>query len=398
VSNQRDADSSSPDEDSPESAESVLPESQNALSVITTRRETPASPIESPLSVTPMIISPSEPYIRNERYFAKYFIELTSAIVGRSKTAPHFWQTLVPRAAWSFPSVRHAMIAAAMSCETLLNRENALVPRQQSDLQVLNHASRAVQALLAGNVPLDVVLLTSATLGILDLFKGEWDTACTHVVSGAKLAKQAQTDRDNDPYISFYCEAFASALPGVLSRVQKGGNQCPAEKNSIVRLNEAVQSLRLANTSFDQAWPKIERHQGTDRDRIANVVRNAKRETEWILHRWESLLLEERERTSPPDDDLQIQLHRVESPWSAVMGLLNAYFDEGGPWNIAKFEVAMERTLPFYLLAKSGPNIKMRETAVELMYMGTRLRGKSVTALQSLPGSRRVSEDKSEGG
>jgi len=290
------------------------------------------------------------------------------------------------------------MLAAAISCESLLNRENALLPRQQSDLQVLSHASKAVQALLGGNVPLDVVLLTSATLGILDLFKGEWDTACTHVLSGARLAKQAKSDRDNDPYISFYCEAFASALPGILTRVPNERNQCPAEKNSVVRLNEAVQSLRLARTSFDQAWPKIEQHQGTDRDKIANVVSNAKRETEWILQRWETLLREETARTSPPDDELQIQLHRVESPWSAVMTLLNDYLDHGGPWNVAKFEVAMERTLPFYMLAKSGPNIKMRETAVELMYIGSQIRGRSHSVSQNSPGNRPVNEEKKESG
>lgn len=365
---------------------------------MTTWTETPASSTDSPSAITPMVVSPSEPYVSSERYFLKYFIELTSAMVGRSKSGPYFWQILVPRAAWSFPSVRHALLATAVSCESLLNRENSVVPRQKSQLLMLSQTSKAVQALLTGNVPLDVVLLTSATLGILDLFNGQWDTACTHVSSGARLAKQAQISHNSDPYISFYCEAFASALPAILKRAQNGGNECPPEKNSIVRLNEAVQSLRLARASFDEALPRIYRHRGTDRDRIANVIRLAKSETEWILRRWEGLLREEKETTSPPDDDLQINLHRVESPWSAVMAQLSVYLDQGGPWNIDKFEVAMERTLPFYMLAKSGPNIKMRETAVELMYIGSQLRGKMIAAPQSPPISRRASRMTQEGG
>lgn len=317
-------------------------------------------------------------------------------MIGRSKSGPYFWQTLVPQAAWSFPSVRHAMLAAAMSSEALLNRENSIISRRQYRLQVLGHTYKAVQSLLSDSMPLDVVLLTSATLGVLDLFNGNWDTACTHVSSGARLAKQAQTSHNNDPYISFYCEAFASALPTILTSVQDGESQCPAEKNSIVRLNEAVRSLRLAKASFYRTLPRVEQHRGTDRDRIANVIKNAKRETEWILHRWEGLLREEKERTSPPDDELQINLHRIESPWSAVMAQLDLYLDQGGPWNIAKFEVAMERTLPFYMLAKAGPNLKMRETAAELMYIGTYLRGKLITTPQSPPEDHWASEIKEE--
>jgi len=344
-----------------------------------------------------MVVSPSEPYVNAERYFFKYFIELTSAMVGRSKSGPYFWQTLVPQAAWSFPSVRHALLATAMSCESLLNREKSIIPQQRSNLLMLSHGSKALQALIAKSVPLDVVLLTSATLGILELFNGQWDTACTHVSSGATLAKQAQIDHNSNPYISFYCEAFASALPTILTRVKNGSNHCPPEKNTIVRLNEAVRSLRLGRAKFDEALPRIAQHRGPDRDRIAIVVSNAKSETEWILQQWENLLRKEKDTTSPPDDDLQINLHRVESPWSALMAQLDVYLQEGGHWNIDKFEVAMERTLPFYMLAKSGPNIKMRETAVQLMYIGTKLRGKMVTAPQSPPRNQRASEATQEG-
>ncbi|KAK5938650.1 hypothetical protein PMZ80_008841 [Knufia obscura] len=283
-----------------------------------------------------------------------------------------------------------------MSCESLLNPSNSVIPRRQSQSQVVAHTSKAIQSLLSGSVPLDVVLLTSATLGILGLFNGQWDTACMHVSSGARLAKDAQNRHSSDSYISFYCEAFASALPAILTTAQNGKNQCPPEKNSIVRLQEAVQSLQLARASFDQALPRVEQHQGADRDRLAVVIRNAKSETEWILRRWESLLREEKDRTSPPDDELQINLHRIESPWSTVMAELNFYLDHAGPWNINKFEVAMERTLPFYMLAKAGPNIKMRETAAQLMYLGTRLRGRSIAAPGSPPDSQRISEMKEE--
>lgn len=246
------------------------------------------------------------------------------------------------------------------------------------------HTSKAVQSLLSESVPLDVVLLTSATLGILDLFNGQWQTACTHVMSGAKMAKAARSDRTSDPFISFYCEAFASALPSILKRAADGEDQCPPEKNAVVRLDEAVRSLKLARTSFDEAIPRVEAHHSTDKDRILILLKYAKAETEWILQRWEALLREELQRTSPPDDELRVNIHRVESPWSHVMADLNTYLDEGGHFDAAKFEVAMERTLPFYMLAKSGPNVRMREVAAELLYLGAQMRGRM---LQNLPQS-----------
>lgn len=301
-------------------------------------------------------------------------------MVSRSRIAPHFWQTLVPRAAWMYPSVRHALLATAISCESLLKRDGSTFGGRRHELQVLNHTSKAVQSLLANNVPLDVVLLTSATLGILDLFKGNWDTACTHVTFGAKVAREAQSDADGDPFISFYCEAFASALPTILNRAETDAAAHAPEENSVVRLKEAVESLRLAIVSFDEVLPRIEQYDGEAKERILLVVRNAKVETRWILQRWESLLQQEIDQTSLPDDNAVVNLHRVESPWSTVIKGLNDHLDIGGAFDVSKFEVAMERTMPFFTLAKSGPNVKMRQDAVELMYLGCQMRGRVTTS------------------
>lgn len=300
---------------------------------------------------------------------------MTASMVSRSRAAPIFWRKYVPQAAWIYPSVRHAILASAISSEALV-RQVTGSERKAAELQVLTHTSKAVRSLLSDDVPLDVVLLTSATLGILDLFNGDWDTACTHVTSGAKLAKLSRQDRKNEPFIAFYCEAFASALPLVLKNAQDSDKKPPVEKNAIVRLDEAVRSLKLANTSFDETLPKLVSYQGSGRDRIITVINYAKMETDWILPRWEQLLNEEMRRSSPPDDETKVNLHRIESPFSVVMADLNDHLDYGGPFDSAKFEVAMERTMPFYTLAKSGPNLKMRQTAVQLMRIGAELRNK----------------------
>lgn len=330
--------------------------------------------------MTPSVRVPAEPYVGAERHSLKFFINLTAAMVSRSRIAPHFWQTLVPRAAWMYPSVRHALLATAISCESLLKRDGSTSGGKRLDLQVLGHTSKAVQSLLANNVPLDVVLLTSATLGILDLFKGNWDTACTHVTFGAKVAKEARSDSDSDPFISFYCQAFASALPTILNRAQSDAAAHVPEENSVVRLKEAVESLRLAIASFDEVMPRVKQYEGEARDRILLVIHNAKVETGWILQRWESLLQQEIDQSSLPNDGAMVNLHRVESPWSAIMKGLNEHLDTGGAFDVSKFEVAMERTMPFFTLAKSGPNRKMREDAVELMYLGCQMRGRVSTS------------------
>ncbi|KAJ9660172.1 hypothetical protein H2198_002678 [Neophaeococcomyces mojaviensis] len=301
---------------------------------------------------------------------------MTAVCVGRSRAAPHFWRHLVPQAAYTYPCVRHALLATAIANESLINRESTTVGRKSSELQVFSHTSKAIRSLLTENVPVDVVLLASATLGIMDVFNGHWNSACTHVTSGAKLAKQARLDPRNDRYISFYCEAFASALPSILKLPGNGVSHCPPEKNSVVRLNEAVQSLRLAQISFEEAIPKVQKQEGDERNRMMYVIRNAKAETTWLLERWQALHREEIKRTSPPDDEMEINLHRIESPFSTIMSELNTYLDHGGAFDIAKFEVAMERTMPFYSFAKAGPNVKMREDAAELMCHGSEMRGR----------------------
>lgn len=298
--------------------------------------------------------------------------------------APYFWKKLLPQAAWTYPAVRHAMLATSISSHALL-RESTDGERKMADIQVLTHSSKAVQSLLTEKVPLDVVLLTSAALGVLDLFNGNWDTACTHVTHGAKLAKLARQDSKNEPFISFYCEAFASALPLILKNAQGSGNRHLVEKNGLVRLSEGISSLKLANDSFNETLPKLQAYQGSDRDRIIIMIENAKAETDWILPRWEQLYLEEKQATSPLDNQEVVNIHRIESPFSAVMANLNEHLDHGGSFDSATFEVGMERTMPFYTCAKAGPHLKMRQIAVKLMRMGKELRGEQAILPSSSP-------------
>lgn len=330
------------------------------------------------------MITPTEPYIKGDRQTLQFFIDVTASLVSRSPAAPLFWKKYVPQAAWTYPSVRHAVLASATSSEALV-RQVTGSERKAVELQVLTHTAKAVRSLLSEDVPLDVVLLTSATLGILDLFNGQWDIACTHVTHGAKLAKQARQDRNSEPFIAFYCEAFASALPSILKNAQNGDKKPPVEKNAIVRLDEAVRSLKIANRSFDETLPKLASYHGEERDRITTVINYAKSETDWILVRWEELLHEEMQRSSPPDDENNVNLHRIESPFSIVMAELNEHLDFGGSFDLAKFEVAMERTMPFYTLAKSGPNLQMRQTAVQLLRNGAGLRSERPTLPSDSP-------------
>lgn len=375
VPNKRDNSSPPSEEPSPESSAS---DSRSSVTTLSTRSDTTAATsIGSPSTVaTPMILTPTEPYVNSERQSLNFFIDVTASMVSRSRAAPYFWKKLVLQAAWSYPSVRHAVLGSAISSESLIRRDSDSLRCRAAELRALDHTAKAMRSLLSGGVPLDVVLLTSAALGILDLFNGHWDTACTHITYGARLAKQARQDPHNEPFIAFYCEAFASALPLILTHNENGGSVNPAEKNSIVRLDEAVRSLKLAIVSFDQTLPKLLQYTGRERDRIVTLIRNARAETDWILPRWDNLLHEEMQRSSPPDDAVKVDIHGIESPFSMVMDDLHRHLDFGGPFDIAKFEVAVERTMPFYTLAKAGPHLKMRQTAVQLMCIGAELRGK----------------------
>lgn len=336
-------------------------------------------------SPSPTLLTPSEPYADDELSCLQTFTQFSAGIISRSRAGPHFWQELVPRAAWSFPGVRHAMCAVAILSDSLIRRHTSDF-QQQMELKALAHASKSVNSLLTENLPLDVILLTSATLGVLDLFSGEWETAITHVTSGAKLADQARKNPSCDPFVAFYCEAFAAAMPGVLT-VPSHTKPVPQRKITRVRRQEAVTSLNIALASFDNALQKIQEHDFPARDQIAKVIHIARIECEWVLTRWTALLHDEMARTSPPEDETNTGLHQVESPWSVIMNELDAYLTHGGIFDVAKFEIAMERTLPFYLYAKAGPDLSMRQDAVELMSFGPDLRARlrSNTMILSRP-------------
>lgn len=376
IPNKRDKGSPPTDETSPESSAS---DDRTALSVVTTARSADSASLtstteSSSTAVSPLVLTPTEPYINSERESLRFFIDVTASMVARSRVAPYFWKKLIPQAAWTYPSVRHAVLAASISSQSLL-RQATDGEQNAAELQVLRHSTKAVQSLLTEKVPLDVVLLTSATMGILDLYNGQWDTACTHVTHGAKLAKLARQDPKNEPFISFYCEAFASALPQILKNAQENKSKGPAEKNGLVRLDEAIRSLKLANVSFDETLPKLLNYPGQQRDRIITIIHNAKAEIDWILPRWEALYHEEQQTTSPPREDVRVNIHRIESPFSQVMANLNEHLDNGGPFDFTTFDVNMERTMPFYTCAKAGPHLRMRQIAVQLMRLGTELRG-----------------------
>lgn len=366
-------------------------QSQKALIVIKPHSSPPS--IIRPYTPTPLTVISTDPYVSVEKYYLDFFVKQTAAMVSRSSAAPYFWHTLVPQAAWAYPSVRHAMLAAAMSSESLVRRDSISATGKRNQLRVLSHASQAVQALLHNDVPLDVILLTSATLGILELFRGSWSTACTHVISGAKLAKQTKADKMHEPHIKFYCEAFASALPTVLSSNQTQDVRPPQQDNSVTRLFEAVESLRLGLQDLTEAADKAEHHDGSGKTQILSILKNARVETKWILQRWEILLREELHHASPRDADFKHHLLQVASPWSNVIASLDSYLDQGDDFEVRKFEVVMGRTLPFYMLAKSGPHIRMREDAVELMYTSSKLRGLTNTTSLPHPGNHLVKDE-----
>lgn len=349
---------------------------------------------ENSPELTTLAIRPAQPYIDCDSMNFDFFRNITSEMLSRSQSGPRFWQYLVPQAAQQYACVRNAMLALAVSSRSLVEKSSSTPATQaSSQLQVITHTGKAVQSLLHEQLPLDVVLLTSATLGALDVFEGRWETASKHVLSGARLARQSMANRVGDYFIAFYCEAFASALPAMLKQAEHSSAFIAPEKHRVVRLNEAVQSLRQGKESFELAIEKTEIHAGPFRESILRSLINTKAETELMLAKWEEQLYQEMERTSPPDDDLKINFHLIESPWSAVMQELNVYLDCGGRFNFEKFEVAMERTLPFYTLAKSGPDIKMREAAAEWMLQSAQKRMTNIrTRTMSTSTSSRISE------
>ena len=69
---------------------------------------------------------------------------------------------------------------------------------------------------------------------------------------------------------------------------------------------------------------------------------------------------------------------RLIMPWFTALLPLHRALSGGEVLDAVKFEIAMERTLPFFTLAQAGCDRDLRKDSVEMMMRGPVLRGKSI--------------------
>ena len=299
--------------------------------------------------------------------------DVTANMMNRSSTAPIIWYNLIPQMARRYPSVRYALMSTAESCKaSLVINDNETELRQQFESSSMKWLSEAFIAQRRSDQPKSAILLMALLLSCNELQAGHVREAFIHIMGAFQLSKDQQEDTLEAKTAASYCKTFMQCLTEV---------QDPREpKNKAQRLSQAISSLEHATEIFDDAGKRADRADIPESERISNILQRSRKEMELILPKWRNKLAVE-------VGGRQMQNYVQEShndhilPWKSAMKQLNEYLNDGKPFSIKEFEIAMERTIPIYGLSKSGEDDDMRADVAELMMLGPALRGKRVATV-----------------
>ena len=320
------------------------------------------------------VLSASPYESRAELSALQAYMDLTANMMNRSSKASHMWGVVIPQIAWRWSCVRYALIASAETSRAMLGHEPGLWGvRKNSSLATMRWTNQAIVAVRTDNPPGNVILLMSLLLGCTELFCGRSKTAFMHVRHGFRITEACRLASDRDEPIRTYCHTFTSTL------VDTQDITIRSASNKTARLAQSIASLQSTLTMLDQMLPRVHCSQVIEKEKIVRVVGYSKAEIKWLLPRWR------RKLAIKPDLDRAKHLARrayigelqTYSPWAKPLEQLQRHLETGEVFDVVSFEIAMERTMPFFALSRCDEGDNLRQDVAELMMRGPALRGKS---------------------
>ena len=301
------------------------------------------------------------------------YMDLTANMMNRSSKAPYVWRTLIPQLAWGYPCVRYALIASAETSKAVLGYEPDLWGvRKDSSLKCLRWTNQAILAVKTENPPGNAVLLMSLLLGCIELFCGRSKSAFMHLRYGFRITEALRLTSNRDELIQTYCRTFTSTLVDTQDTLIRSAS------NKTARLAQSVASLQLSLSMLNQILPRVHCSQAFEKEKILRVVGYSQSEIKWLLLRWRRKLA-----IKPDLDGAKHLAHRAYigklqaySPWAKPLEQLQRHLQTGEVFDVVSFEIAMERTMPFFALSRCDEGDDLRQDVAELMMRGPALRGK----------------------
>ena len=304
------------------------------------------------------------------------YMDLTANMMNRSSKASHMWRVIIPQVAWRWSCVRYALVASAETSRAMLGHEPGLWGvRKNSSLATMRWTNQAIVAVRTENPPGNAVLLMALLLGCTELFCGRSKAAFIHVRYGFRITEALKLVSDRDEHIRAYCHTFTSTL------VDTQDITIPSASNKTARLAQSIASLQSTLSMLDQMLPRVHCSQVFEKEKVLRVVGYSQSEIKWLLLRWR------RKLAIKPDLDRAKHLARrvnigelqAYSPWAKPLEQLQRHLETGEVFDVVSFEIAMERTMPFFALSRCDEGDNLRQDVAKLMMRGPALRGKSTS-------------------
>jgi len=208
----------------------------------------------STLLTSSLLREPSGPFSEDidQRCAWDFFLNVVP-LFSTTRLWRFFWQYTVPQVAWQYQSVRHAMVALAVACNSSIS------PSTRTAL-LISKSNLSIREFTAESVTSDVALILCRLLTCISQCTGEWSTAAMHMRNGRKILKEACHGRLHQTDL---VTLMAPTLLGVSSDV--GEDHEIVEKMSTNK-RQAFISLRFIRkeygrllTSLHEAdWPRVD--------------------------------------------------------------------------------------------------------------------------------------------
>lgn len=308
----------------------------------------------------------SSPYrTRKEQQALDFYLHGTAKMMNRSRIAPLMWRVVIPQVAFSNTCVRNALLSTAEYSRILYHDHKVT---EKDEEQSLMWANKSIVSLINEDTPAEAVLLSALLLGCLDLFTGRWKTAYMHLQHALNMIQDKPLDQARTKFIKDYSRMFLNSLSDLSEHDQ--------DVDTRRRIHTGVEELQVAIWEFRDMKDVLKHRDVAEKERILRVIGYSELEAETLIHRWNGKLKTEYGQDVPPQTRKHLK-ERTTSPWASTINSLRDFVYKGQPFNLNRFEICMERTLPFYGLIKAGGNPTASEDVVEIMAESPDLRKKA---------------------
>ena len=334
-----------------------------------------SSDIDIPLTI-------STPYrTSSEQIGLKYW--LARATLCDESDAPNeapvdFIGTQIPCVAWSNTSLRHAIVAAGITCASL----EQSVDREELGSQIcaLQHSNRAIQGLVRDHMQTSTTALVAFVFYFTEIWSGRWDAAVGHLRHAVRLVvvkekeseavmKRTEFDIAVCRFIKLVCVCVPRALQSeeVLSVL----SDVDSRKQVDLRLAYVLYHFERVDRWFEDAIERVEQMDKEESAKRVAVLLEVNRRQVWEICR-----LWRRRRVALVDvlhSKLRIDVLK-DSPYERPMSCFDLFLVKGADFSVFALESQLKLTLRTLMIFAAGSDIVMRKDTVGVIRLGAKLK------------------------